>query len=153
MQQNQEASSMHITVLGEHGQPLRELMGSQEQVALNLPDGANFVEGPPAGDWWDGARWHDKPQQPSIHHQWAWAEYEWQDMRTAEQKDAQAWEKVRGLRDALLTATDWRVIKAQETGLPLDSAWVAYRQALRDITQQPDPQNIVWPEVPAEGSQ
>ena len=26
--------------------------------------------------------------------------------------------------------------------------WQAYRQALRDITEQPDPFNIVWPETP-----
>lgn len=67
--------------------------------------------------------------------------------------DAQRWVRIRAKRDDLLTATDWRVVRAQEQGAPLDSAWIEYRQALRDITQQPDPQNIVWPEVPAEGSQ
>ncbi|MEF9946786.1 MAG: tail fiber assembly protein [Comamonas sp.] len=58
------------------------------------------------------------------------------------------WEKVRGLRDELMTATDWRVTRAMEAGQPLAAEWVAYRQALRDVTQQPDPFAIVWPVAP-----
>ena len=41
---------------------------------------------------------------------------------------------IREKRDNLLANSDWRVIKAQETGTPMSQAWVDYRQALRDIT-------------------
>ncbi len=56
------------------------------------------------------------------------------------------WSDVRAERNALLAACDW----TQLPDAPVDaSAWAAYRQALRDITTQPDPFNITWPEEPA----
>ena len=58
------------------------------------------------------------------------------------------WSKVRAQRDALLQACDW----TQLPDVPLDTeqkqAWVAYRQALRDVTSQADPYNIEWPVAP-----
>jgi len=52
-------------------------------------------------------------------------------------------------RNAALAATDWRVIKALEDGKGLDFDLAAYRQALRDIPEQPGfPLNIVWPTAP-----
>lgn len=55
----------------------------------------------------------------------------------------------RSQRDYLLSTCDWVVIKAQETGAAVPEAWAAYRQALRDITEQTGfPENIDWPEAP-----
>lgn len=52
-------------------------------------------------------------------------------------------------RDYLLTACDWVVIKAQEAGEAVPDCWRAYRQALRDITNQAGfPSAISWPEPP-----
>lgn len=59
------------------------------------------------------------------------------------------WGRVRLKRDKLLTACDWVVTRAQEAGEPVPEPWRVYRQALRDITTQPDPMNIVWPVAPA----
>lgn len=59
------------------------------------------------------------------------------------------WLKVRRDRDHLLAATDWVVLRAADTGQPVPPEWLAYRQALRDITEQPDPLNIEWPVAPA----
>lgn len=59
------------------------------------------------------------------------------------------WARVRYERFVLLAECDWRVTRATETGIPLPAEWVAYRQALRDVTTQPDPFNIVWPTPPA----
>ena len=42
--------------------------------------------------------------------------------------------KLRMERDLLLKESDWVVIKAQETGTSIPSAWATYRQELRDIT-------------------
>jgi type II secretory pathway component PulL len=57
----------------------------------------------------------------------------------------------RSTRSALLAETDWLVIKAQETGVAMDQAWVEYRQALRDITVHvnfPYLQEADWPAKP-----
>lgn len=59
------------------------------------------------------------------------------------------WDVVRTERDLKLTETDWVVIKALESGTPVPPEWVAYRQALRNITEQTDPFDIIWPELPS----
>lgn len=54
---------------------------------------------------------------------------------------------VRGNRNALLASTDW----TQQPDVPQATRdkWVAYRQALRDVPQQPGfPSDVVWPEKP-----
>ena len=64
-------------------------------------------------------------------------------------RNAVASSSVRRQRDNLLADSDWRVIKAQETGTPMSQAWVDYRQALRDITNQTGfPHDVVWPTKP-----
>ena len=63
---------------------------------------------------------------------------------TAGQVSSQ-WGRVRRDRDTRIAATDWRVlpdVPGDQTG------WREYRQALRDITEQSDPYNIVWPRDP-----
>ena len=54
------------------------------------------------------------------------------------------WAAIRQQRDTLISATDWRVLPDQ----PVSQPWISYRQALRDITLQADPFNIVWPVAP-----
>jgi hypothetical protein len=56
---------------------------------------------------------------------------------------------VRAERDRRIAATDWRVTVAAERGVPVPDAWQAYRQALRDVTQQADPRSVIWPEPPS----
>jgi hypothetical protein len=59
--------------------------------------------------------------------------------------DAQ-WAVIRAERNALLAACDW----TQLPDAPVDSAeWATHRQALRVITTQADPFNIVWPVEPS----
>lgn len=62
------------------------------------------------------------------------------------------WELVRVERNAKLADTDWWVTKASEAGGSISPEQHAYRQALRDITDQSDPFNIVWPVAPSEGA-
>lgn len=59
-----------------------------------------------------------------------------------------AWAACRFKRDTLLTETDWVVTKATEAGEGIPAPWVAYRQALRDMSDQADPGNLVWPTKP-----
>lgn len=67
---------------------------------------------------------------------------------TQDQIDAKInaqWNVVRTDRNQFLSACDW----TQLPDAPVDAtAWAAYRQELRDITNQPDPFNIVWPQEP-----
>ena len=55
-------------------------------------------------------------------------------------------EEVRESRDRLLDESDW----TQVADAPVDqAAWATYRQALRDIPQQPGfPENVTWPVAP-----
>jgi hypothetical protein len=52
-------------------------------------------------------------------------------------------------RDDALIRSDVAVLRAYEAGVPVSAEWVAYRQALRDIPQQPGfPDSIQWPTKP-----
>jgi len=55
-----------------------------------------------------------------------------------------AWQSVRSERDSLLAKTDWRFRSDQTPTQP----WIDYCQALRDVTTQADPLNLVWPTEP-----
>lgn len=61
----------------------------------------------------------------------------------------QKWILVRVERDRLLAASDWVALRAVETGEPVPPEWLAYRQALRDVSHQKNPFQIVWPALPA----
>jgi hypothetical protein len=54
---------------------------------------------------------------------------------------------IRAQRNRLLSACDW----TQLADAPVDDlAWAVYRQALRDIPDQPGfPANVVWPVAPS----
>lgn len=57
----------------------------------------------------------------------------------------------RAQRDTLLTASDWTQLPDAQASLSPEkkAAWSAYRQALRDITDQATfPQEITWPDKP-----
>lgn len=58
-------------------------------------------------------------------------------------------DQVRMQRNNLLAESDWVIIKAQETGQSVSRAWLEYREALRNITLQPNLQNINWPVKPS----
>ena len=56
------------------------------------------------------------------------------------------WAKIRKQRDSLLSSCDWTQLP--DVTIPNKTEWASYRQALRDITNQADPYNIVWPSNP-----
>ena len=59
---------------------------------------------------------------------------------------AELWAEIRHLRGRELSACDWTQLP--DVPLTTQQAWQTYRQALRDITTQLDPLNIVWPTPP-----
>lgn len=82
------------------------------------------------------------PPRPSAQHDFNYAS------RTWGLNLDRAWVQARGRRDQLLAACDWVVTRAADRGEPVPTDWQVYRQALRDITDQPDPMGLVWPERP-----
>ena len=58
---------------------------------------------------------------------------------------ARKWELIRTERNNKLKETDWRA----SSDLTMSDDWKTYRQALRDITTQSDPDNITWPTKPS----
>jgi hypothetical protein len=87
------------------------------------------------------------PPKPSHWHQFDPASRGWNDVRSIEH----LWAEVRRRRQELLLASDWVEFRTAAKRLSVKQleAWDAYRQALRDITQQPDPLAITWPRPPA----
>ena len=60
---------------------------------------------------------------------------------------AQAWRCVRNERDTLIVETDW--VGGTDVPDAIKTKWNSYRQALRDVTSQSDPENITWPTKPS----
>lgn len=57
-----------------------------------------------------------------------------------------AWKCVRKQRDLLLAETDW--VGGTDVPEAIKTTWNTYRQELRDITTQTDPDNVIWPTKP-----
>lgn len=79
---------------------------------------------------------------------WSWSE----DLRAyiATSTQAGCARDMRAQRDGLLAACDWVVARAVEQAEPVPEPWATYRQALRDIPQQPGfPTTVDWPTPPA----
>lgn len=58
-----------------------------------------------------------------------------------------SWDEVRRQRISMLLEADWRIQRAEDNG-DETTALRAYRTALRDITKQSNPDEIVWPAKP-----
>ena len=84
------------------------------------------------------------PDRPSIYHEFDYITKQWIDPRTAETE----WPLVRAKRNQLLAQSDWTQLP--DVPISTKEAWAIYRQALRDVTLQPDPFNITWPVPPQE---
>lgn len=84
----------------------------------------------------------EKPQPPSLESYFDYTTKQWVDMRTEETQ----WIAIREERNRRLQSTDWTQLPDVPT--VTKTMWEPYRQALRDITLQPDPFNITWPTPP-----
>ena len=74
-----------------------------------------------------------------------WVDLAWV-VREANEAEMQIqWALVRTIRNSLLEASDVLVIRAYEAALTVPVDIVAYRQALRDVTNQINPFEITWP--------
>ena len=83
-----------------------------------------------------------KGTKPSAEYSFDYKNRRWVDMRTP----GEILGAIRYKRAALLSATDWTQLP--DVPLATKEAWAPYRQALRDITEQGDMVNVVWPIPP-----
>lgn len=86
--------------------------------------------------------WLSVPPKPYSAALWDAEQELWIDLRSKDDE----WIKVRKDRGIKLNASDWTQLP--DVPLATKEAWAAYRQQLRDVTLQPDPFNIVWPQPP-----
>jgi hypothetical protein len=118
--------------------------GSQEELEGVTPSGASTITGLFDEDVFYilNGEAVQKPAKPSELHLFDYETKQWFYGVT----DQVQWNLVRDRRNALLQQSDWTQLA--DVVLPNKTAWEAYRQALRDVTSQPDPYNIVWPTPP-----
>ena len=92
--------------------------------------------------YYDGKEVRRMSQQPTPTHVFDYTKFVWVDTRTVESQ----WVVIRNQRATLLQESDWTQLPDVHTGVK--EAWATYRQALRDVTLQTDPFNVVWPSPP-----
>lgn len=83
------------------------------------------------------------PAKPSEFHYFDYA-----DTKSWLLDTARAWEEVRMQRTKRLTECDWTTVPDAPLSEEKRAEWLVYRQALRDVPEQSDPMNIVWPTKP-----
>ncbi len=60
----------------------------------------------------------------------------------------QKWQNIRSQRNSLLSESDWTQLPDSPLLSEKKIEWSVYRQELRDVTSQSDPNNIIWPVKP-----
>ena len=128
-----------------NGQIIKSVSCSEEDLPLQYDvNNFSYIEGS-----FDDSMYYIENNEPvaisSAPNQYCVYNYdtkEWVDPRTNETQ----WVIVRNQRDTLLAASDWTQLL--DVYLPNKSIWAVYRQNLRDVTNQSDPFNIIWPTQP-----
>jgi len=117
---------------------------SEADAVANMPAGAEMLSG-----IYDGAEFYvaDRvptplPPKPNEFCIFDYTTKQWVDTRTNETQ----WLVVRAERSQRLQSTDWTQLA--DISAETKALWEPYRQALRDVTNQSDPFNIVWPTPP-----
>lgn len=109
---------------------------------------------------WDGVSSWTPPEgttlrqltdEESVGKGWRWLNEQWVWDPSPEWVEIE-WTSVRNRRTELLAASDYKLLPdvwAEMSGEEQEK-WTAYRKALRNITKQTDPFNLVWPVSPDE---
>lgn len=78
---------------------------------------------------------------------------EYQTRRPKTEKEIQEeieskWRDIREKRNRLLLESDWTQLSDSPFSIEKKEEWSIYRQELRDITNYPSPDQVVWPSEP-----
>ena len=125
-----------ILRFGSYCEPANELSGERQMEGVVVSIADQYID-----ESTDPPEISDIPPRPSMAHDFDYSTKQW--VLNVEE----AWRRVRQRRVELLAACDWTQLPDVSDGLR--SAWATYRQALRDVTTQPDPMSIEWPTPPA----
>lgn len=88
------------------------------------------------------------PDSPGAFHRFNFNQQQWVPMPDSQKSFFLAYQ-ARIQKNQILASTDWTQVADSPLTSEQRAQWAAYRQQVRDITQQPDfPLNIVWPNVP-----
>lgn len=87
------------------------------------------------------------PEETNGQWFWVYAAVDWGQEAIDAATEAQ-WVSVRTERNKKLSDSDWTQLPDCPLTNTKQTQWATYRQALRDITSQTDPFNIVWPQEP-----
>lgn len=71
------------------------------------------------------------------------------DTETINKRREIKWSEVRSGRDSLLSESDWTQFNDSPISGSTLTDWQTYRQSLRDISNQSDPYDITWPNIPS----
>lgn len=141
-------SSLEV-IINNEGNP-RKL---ETRIAILGPDNhKEIVDLANTLDWsntQDGKTYHiengllvETPDSPGPSYNYDYSTFTWKDSRTIDE----VWESIKVKRNELLKLSDWT--QMPDVAIATKTEWAIYRQALRDITNQLDPYNIVWPMPP-----
>lgn len=133
----------------------RSYVGPVDRVEAKTPAGCGAIQAELVTDWQSQkidtgtgniVDWQPPAPEASDTKSWTWdaTARRWTSIPTI----AARWQAVRAERDRRLAQTDWIALRGLERGDPIPKAWRDYRQALRDVPTQPDPDAIVWPQPP-----
>lgn len=103
-----------------------------EGISDSLPTGATKLVPPnETGCLWNGRAWEVPAAEPVV---------------TVDYTEAEKLTFIRQERDKRLAGCDWT--QYSDSPLQGDQAWLAYRSALRDITDTVDVNNPIFPDPP-----
>ena len=89
-------------IVRENGELLTIIVGPEEVVALNTPQGCLAVSDPPRPDMlYENGGWIDLPKRPSLFHCFDYTTRHWVDQRSLDDLKAQKWGEVKSHRDQL----------------------------------------------------
>jgi hypothetical protein len=98
------------------------------------------------------AGWIPVDNPPTVNYpnklEWNGSTLEWYSRSPNDAETQFKWQEIRKECERKLAETDYKVIKAVETGIPLDPVYVTYRQALRDLynnVNNADPWAVEFP--------
>lgn len=119
---------------------LQYVVNNGEVLLLDYPANTNVR--------WTGSKWLDLPPKPAMDSRFDPVTNSWVDPISDTQKIKNQWAFVRNMRNDKLTECDWVMMPDVAMTNERREEWLAYRQGLRDITNQTDPFNITWPVKP-----
>lgn len=136
---------MNVTIYDKTtGEILRVCSLPEDRIQDQLSSNEEYIEGTYDDQFWyiENKVPIKKLPCPSLNHCFDYIQKKWIHRLTKTEQ----WNLVKAERNRLLSQSDWTQLP--DVPLATQNKWKVYRQALRDVTMQSDPYEIVWPVRP-----